>query len=155
MRPLYEAENNRRAQLEVAQRLLALKGPRWRIDMTEPLCAYDALMQQKAGDEVRRYEIKIRYRTFLGGLIERDGYMISKRKLDRIAAPGPRFGIAADCWDGLFVATFARLPPDLRVGQGGRYDRGDPLDAEPCYFIPSRYFRRVSDPVNHDWCWWE
>lgn len=34
--------------------------------------------------------------------------------------------------------------PDVEVGIGGREDRGDAMDLEPCAFIPTEHFVRVN-----------
>jgi hypothetical protein len=152
MRPIYERPDNILTQWNVAFRLLTLKGAGWSLKMTEPLTAHDAVLEA-VRQPARLYEVKVRKVAFMGSYIERGGYMIAKQKLDRIVLnardAGAHFGVAVDCPDGLWVTTLSRMPPDATVATGGRWDRGDPMDVELCYFLPARYFRRVSDPVNH------
>jgi hypothetical protein len=131
------------------QRLASIKGPGWRVTMTEPLAGYDGILASKG--ERRLYEVKIRHCPFMGSYIEEGGYMISAAKLNKLRrlAGGDKFGVAADCHDGVFVATFRQIPTDARLEPGGRYDRNDPWDREWCYYIPARLFVRVCDTVNH------
>lgn len=149
MRPFYEAKHNRKAQERVMKALLALKGRGWSLIMTEIGAVDDARLY--CHDDSRIYEVKVRHYPFYGSPIEFGGYMIGSSKVARLMrkANGGRWGIVIDCYDGVFVADFRKLPPDVRREVGGRRDRGDPRDREICYYIPAKYFKRVCGTVNH------
>jgi hypothetical protein len=148
-RPFYEAKHNRKAQERIMRKLLAIKGRGWELEMTEMGAGHDARLYSR--NDSRMYEVKVRHYPFHGSPIEFGGYMVSAAKLVRLArkANGGRWGIVIDCFDGVFVADFRKLPSDARLDWGGRHDRNDPWDREKCYYIPARHFKRVCDTVNH------
>ena len=42
--------------------------------------------------------------------------------------------------DGVYAA---KLKPEYPTGQGGRYDRNNPLDVERCVYIPLKEFKQI------------
>ena len=151
MRPLYEANHNRIAQLNIMLKLLEMKGRGWRVIMSERLRCWDAILQSL--EQRRWYEVKVRHRDWNGEHppILIDGYMISQRKVDWLikAAGTDPWGLIVDCPDGVYAMTRWRLPDDVCVRKSGRRDRNDPYDWEWCYYIPARYFTRLTDSVTH------
>jgi hypothetical protein len=81
-----------------------------------------------------------------------EGYMIDLRKitvgLSMAKECAVRFVLAVDLVDGLWTCSIEQIPVTWRVGDGGRYDRGDDFDVDECLFIPSTVFKRQRDSVT-------
>lgn len=141
-RPLYETNINRENEREVASylsdkfNLEAIKLPaNWPID-------YCFMINKKITAFV---EIKCRDNYSYEKLNQLGGYMIDLRKLVSIRRLSKEAGVAGVICvrlsDGhyYFQDTSERGFP---LVMGGRTDRGDPSDIEPCVLIPMERFQR-------------
>lgn len=134
MRPLYETAADRAAEGVVIKRWVRYMGGA--VVKTPPQSTFDYLWYPSGlpmGDPPTPIEVKVRGRLY-GDL------MLSEKKWDALLGAG---GILI--WSTPQVTLWCAAMPhdDIRIGPGGRADRGDPYDLESCVFIPRRHFLEV------------
>lgn len=140
MRPVYQTPADQRAERETAAQLRAAWG--WELSRFPALSEADWLAH-KAGRIVAVVELKTR--THLYGRY--DTYLLSAHKWVDVRALAHvwrvepvlviRFGNGELFWADLDVAKV------VAVQLGGRRDRGDPQDVEPCVHLPIDQLRKV------------
>jgi hypothetical protein len=140
-RPAYETAEDRRIQTEIAKAVAA----RWKceIKMTPPgFHAYDGIAYRES-KPVGIVEIKNR-----PGVTRRTypNYMIGKGKIERLVAIAKRnkvkpvLVVGLDDW---IMGHGLQYRETWLEREGGRTDRGDAQDIEPCYLIPWDQFYRI------------
>lgn len=57
---------------------------------------------------------------------------------------GHGFHLVFEWLDGIFTTDVPQIIGECRIDpEGGRKDRDDPLDTEPCFLIPASAFRKI------------
>jgi len=144
-RPIYETEKDRQAEMEIAHEFVrakwnceVLKNPiQYRVDfalLRPPLLVF-------AWAEIKtRGHAKGHFPTFLLSLEK----VIRAKELARETGK-PAFLIVK--WtDHVGWMDFQEIRADeWPIEIGGRSDRGDPQDLEPCVMIPIRFFKRADE----------
>jgi len=143
MRPIYEREGDRKREEFVADCVAA----HWKVTLTrnEELASSDYLLSTQAGTTFSLLEIKCRYGYSWTELNFRGTYLLSKHKWDdntKIAEENKwSFSLAvADKHREIWMASWRAPFPVWDVYEGGRKDRGDKKDIEPCVWIPTDEF---------------
>jgi hypothetical protein len=142
MRPLYESDQDRSNEAEVARQISQAWGCFVRkLDATN---SADYLVE-KDGYIVALLEIKCRNYSF-DQLQKLGGLFISKQKIDRVmlvcVSKNIWFTLAIRLPDGIYALS-AKEWPAFEVVRAGRRDRNDPADIEQCYLIPMDYFGAI------------
>ena len=142
-RPVYETREHREAELELSKSV----GEYFRCDLmkTPPFTHYDYLARR--GDEtIAIVECKVRYYTWYR-LKEWGGYMIGKRKFDKLSTSSEKYGVPAmlvvkDKIGSIRACSWLGKdhPSAMKIKEGGRTDRNDRQDMEPCCIIPTFQF---------------
>jgi len=142
MRPTYETPSDRQKEAEVAKQLAFL----WQCSLHKMKHAnvVDYLMQ-KDGKSVAVLEVKCRTYSYekLDGL---GGLMLSAHKLQHAKhwrdTHQVAFILALGLPGGIFAMSIKPEEdwPQFKLVVGGRYDRGDTQDIEPCALIPMEKF---------------
>jgi hypothetical protein len=145
-RPIYETEKDRQAEMEIAQEFVRAK---WDCDIFKNPIQYRvdfALL--KPGNVVFAWaEIKTRPKYRKGDF---STYLLSLEKVIRgkelARETGKPAFLIVQWTDALGWMDFEDIRPDEWVIEiGGRSDRGDPQDQEPCLMIPIRFFKRADE----------
>lgn len=80
------------------------------------------------------------------------GYMLSLKKWMIAKAlydlTGIKFALAISASDGVYVGSFDDFY-NQNIILGGRTDRNDSEDIEPCVLIPTTKFYKISERINH------
>lgn len=148
MQKTYETEKNKNNEKEIAAAIEQYMGCemisaplKWEID-------YIAKRDNKI---VAWVEIKQRNYT----MVEINlfgGYMLSLKKWmmakSLFEVTGIKFALAISALDGVFIASFDCFY-NRSIILGGRTDRSDPEDVEPCVLIPTNKFFRIGERINH------
>jgi hypothetical protein len=134
MRPRYESDADRALEREVIARWVRYMGGA--VVKEKPLSTFDYRWYPSGmplGEPPLPIEVKCRGRLY-------SDLMLSEKKW---AALLKAAGILI--WSTPQVTLWCSAMPhdDIRIGKGGRCDRGDPYDLEPCVFIPRRHFLEV------------
>jgi len=138
MRPIYETSADRARENVVRQYLeskyACLYTP------AEPLSPFDGVLKYPDGTVAAIVEIKTRKNT----KNKYPTYMLSAAKWEsgrKVAEDlGVPFLLIVRFTDGVYVT---KLKKEYPINQGGRYDRNDAQDVEPCVFIPMTDFREA------------
>lgn len=137
MRPLYENDHSIAAENEI--RLIIEKKFAMKL-VKLPMSYHVDFFATKDGKGVGWIEIKDRPK------FDYDTYMISAMKAvyahQLAAATGLPVSLIVRLNGVLFSYKF--FAPEWELGVGGRTDRGDKMDVEPCVFIPLEKFKRLS-----------
>lgn len=73
-------------------------------------------------------------------MLSLDKYMIAKKLSEDTGKPCT---LVVEFNDKIFLADLSKI--EFRLGMGGRKDRGDPEDYEPCCWIPIDQFKLLCD----------
>jgi hypothetical protein len=146
-RPLYETGADRQNERAVARALEKRWG--YVAYKLKPACEMDYALTRD-GVVVAVMEIKCRkypYKTIdeWGGLIlSAHKWQAAMRWKDTHSIA---FILALGLPDGLYVLSVLKgdKPPYINLIMGGRTDRNDPQDTEPCVLIPMSMFKMIKD----------
>jgi hypothetical protein len=103
----------------------------------------------KGGNVAGFAEVKVRTH----GVAEHPTYLLSLAKYQEArfmyGTTGFDTVLLVQFTDCLMTCDLSKVPPgSMRIAMGGRVDRGDWQDQEPCIFIPMDYFKRME--INGD-----
>jgi hypothetical protein len=138
MRPLYESSKDLSNELRVAKILKDC----WEADFVKLTMAYHVDWAVVRGPEIvafaefkRRHNPKDQYPSFM---ISLNKWMNGKKMGKEVGVP---FLIIVEWDDGLYYTNSEVVKP--KYGLGGRWDRKDSQDQEPCAFIETKAFYKV------------
>jgi hypothetical protein len=139
MRPVYECAQDRLNQKRIAHEVAKLWG--WQAIELKPLYQMDFCLVTVTQIVQALLEAKVRkktYETYIVGLHKWNAYLslAARARLPLL--------LAYELPDGIYLAKFEHdenPPYDVRIG--GRFDRDDPQDIEPCVHIPARHFHTL------------
>lgn len=138
MRPTYETTDDRGREAEV---LFAL-AETWGVEyLRTPRYAGADYLISRDGEVKALIEIKCRQNNFG----KYPSYMVSLEKIGRLQAAAEVIKAVPVLVVG-FTDSIAWIDASKAVGQvrfGGRQDRDDKQDMEPCVYIPMNQFRRL------------
>jgi hypothetical protein len=143
-RPLYESELDRGNESQVAKVIEA----KWKClaKKLKPACEVDYALE-RSGRIIAMMEVKCRAYTY-GRLDELGGLMLSAHKWQAARRwwenHGIGFVLAVGLTDGVYALSVhpdGGWPQKLPLVMGGRLDRGDAQDIEPCVLIPMNLFK--------------
>lgn len=145
-RPIYEREGDREREEFVAQCVAEHFGVT--LQRNEALASSDYVLLTAKGKPFSILEIKCRYGYTWTELNFKGTYLLSKHKWDtntKIARDnGWAFSLAvADKHREIWMARWREPFPKWDVFEGGRRDRNDKKDLEPCVWIPTSEFTTV------------
>jgi hypothetical protein len=143
MRTLYETQQDRDREERVKEHLQAV----WKSTLHKLPIRYEVewLAFRKDGRAVAAIEFK--WRSNPSGRFET--YLLALGKwmaLDRLrVACGLRSILVVEFSDALMFHVLGEVDSDeIRIEWGGRTDRSDPNDMEPCVMIPMEKFRAIA-----------
>lgn len=146
MRPIYETSEDRHAEALIMRDVQREHGIG--IRRIRKMFPVDYAVMQ--GPYVTKW-VEIKARNYsLEELNEGGGLYLSALKVANIYALEQATGIltcvVAGLTDGIYVADVPRpeIAP-LSIVFGGRVDRDDPADVEPCVCIPAHAWRKIGD----------
>lgn len=147
MRPTYETEEDRKQERQIAD----LVSVYWRCQFVKLKYACNIDYAAMREDEIiALVEIKCRNYTLeqidnMGGLFISGVKYIAAKHWSETYDVG--FAVVAKLKDGIYYwATEKNKPfPVLKIQMGGRLDRNDWQDVEPCCLIPANQFRKFEE----------
>ena len=130
-RPHYESQQDR----DNEQDLIRLVDPDGNAIKLPEFCIFDFVLPIRMGDKIELQVWEVKKRTTKPGLDPYKTLMIAKRKVDAahefmMRGIEPWFLIE---YDGTPYSMNVITTPRTGPTKGGRADRGDPYDQEPCY----------------------
>lgn len=148
MQKIYETEKNKINEKTIAARIEQymdcemIEAPRkWEID-------YIA----RRGDKIAAW-VEIKQRNYTMAEINMfGGYMLSLKKWmfakTLFDMTGVKFALAIGAKDGIYIGSFDCFY-NQNIILGGRKDRNDIEDIEPCVLIPTTKFYKISERINY------
>jgi hypothetical protein len=138
VRPRYERAADREAQYRLAC-VLADRYPGWMLVEMPPLAGWDYELRHPDAPPVL---VEIKSRTT--PRLQYPSYLIAESKLSTLAAAARRChgkAVLLVGWSDAVGAVRIDCGASYAVSVGGRADRGDPYDREPCAHIPIGDFK--------------
>jgi hypothetical protein len=138
MRPIYETSLDRAREQAVRDYLMQKYACAY--TPSEKLAPFDGYLRKPDGALAAIIEIKTRknnknkYPTYM---LSANKWEVGRRVADNLGVP---FLLVVQFTDGVYVT---KLKANYPISQGGRYDRNDARDVEPCIFIPMSDFREA------------
>ena len=138
MRPLYETDFDRARESNVLEYIQSKID--CRVTKAPPKANFDAFLVGPDNLATAMVEIKTRNNAST----KYPTYMISASKCTKCNELAESykvpFVLVVRFTDGVFATT---VKGKYLVEMGGRYDRNDPRDREPCVFIPMNKFHKI------------
>lgn len=173
LRPRYETEVDRSREAKVANYIARMTKTELR-KIGEPMSWEPADYLQLRGEfnpnrpalMIRQAIWEIKCRDYVWDFFDQYGYMLSEKKVQRafdLAGQWANFGVVGfhptiKAINLPVIICVRTLDPQLwtctldspdalkgvPMAMGGRKDRNDPKDIEPCYFFPAHMFKRFA-----------
>lgn len=142
MRPRYETDTDRENQKRGIAAFIG-NWPFFAVKLSPPMYSLSFALHENNKTRALAAWVQYKRRHHARGLYP--SFMMSKRKWEEggklALQSGKPFMIVVEWDDGVFYVRQDEIAGAVSFGDGGRRDRGDPKDIEPCVFIPVSLFR--------------
>ena len=148
MQKTYETKKNKDNEKEIAAAIEQYMG----CEMISAPMKWEIDYIAKRGNKIVAW-VEIKQRNYTMGEINLfGGYMLSLKKWmmakNLYDLTGIKFALAISALDGVYVASFDCFY-NQNIILGGRTDRNDSEDIEPCVLIPTNKFYKVGERISH------